>query len=230
MTDTPLTEDLRKLVDDPVFRKFEFFRYYSRKRISHQLKQLELLSDVTGNKIAEIGSYLGFATALFLAAGFKVRTIDAGPPQLLGEITPERHIFKEIQDVTEEDLAGQDIIVCCETLEHLHFPDVERMLGIFHASSAPWLLLSVPYRCLSVDIRMVKNPFSAAFNWIVKFPDRSLKTFEPDPHPNSHKWELGYKGYPLEKMANTLSDTGYKVHKIDYAGTVQSVFFLCQRL
>ena len=229
MTETPLSKLLRSFIEDPSVRKKEFYRYYSTKRISHQLKQLQLLSDIPGDRITEIGSFLGFATALFMAAGFKVRTIDSGPSKLLGQITSEEHIVKNILDITADDVRGQDIIVCCETLEHLHYPDVEDVLKTFYASGTPWLLLSVPHRCLSMDVRLIKNPFSSMFKWIVKFPNKSRKAFPPDPEPYGHKWELGYKGYPLDKLTSTLGECGYKIVKTDYVGTVQSVFMLCQR-
>lgn len=225
-----LEEHLQQYVADPVARKAEFYRYYSDKRISHQLMQLEMLRDVSGDRLTEIGSYLGFATALFLSAGFKVQTIDAAPVGMLGELTPEKHIEKNILEISHEDISGQDVIVCCETLEHLHFTDVQSVLEKFHAANAGWLLISVPYRCMSLDVRLIKNPFSSLFKSIIKFPSKRTQVFKADPEPYGHKWELGYKGYPLAKLTDALKDAGFQIEKTDYVGSVQSVFILSQRL
>lgn len=229
MTILTVEDILQQYAKNPVVRKSEFFRYYSNKRIQHQLKQLDMLRDLPSVRLTEIGSYLGFATALFLAAGFKVQTIDAGPVEVLGEITPQNHIPKNILEITPTDLADQNVIVCCETLEHLHFSEVESVLQTFYASKAEWLLISVPYRCLSIDIQFIKNPFSSLFNWIVKLPSKRSQNFKPHPEPHGHKWELGYKEYPLEKLTNTLKNAGFSVTKMDYVGSVQSAFILCQR-
>jgi len=230
MTDMTVDEILQQYTDNPVARKGEFFRYYSHKRIQHQLKQLEMLKDVPGIRLTEIGSYLGFATALFQAAGFQVQTIDAAPVGILGEITPENHISKNILDITSGDLEGQEVVVCCETLEHLHFSDVDDILGKLQAAKVEWLLISVPYRCLSIDARLIVNPFSSMFKWIMKLPTKAFQAFKPDPEPHGHKWELGYKGHALDKLTSALDQAGFRVEKQDYVGSVQSVFMLSRRI
>ncbi|MFC1673471.1 hypothetical protein ACFL12_04885 [Pseudomonadota bacterium] len=229
MTEMSVEDILEQYTNDPAARRSEFYRYYSDKRIAHQIKQLEMLKDVPNTRLTEIGSYLGFATALFSAAGFKVQTIDATSQAILGNITPEKHINKNILEITVDDLKGQDIIVCCETLEHLHFTDVEDILATFSASGAEWLMISVPYRCLSLDLKIIKNPFKSLFKTILKFPTKKNQDFVAHPEPHGHKWELGYKGFPLETMTETLGKAGFKVEKTDYVGTVQSVFLLAKR-
>lgn len=227
---TDTVEDILLLYDqDFSARKSEFFRYYNSKRIQHQLKQLDMLRDVPSSRLTEIGSYLGFATGLFLAAGFKVQTIDAGPEKALGELVPEKHIQKNILDITVSDLSDQEVIVCCETLEHIEFYDVEKALSTFSASNAEWLLISVPYRCMSIDIRFSRNIFSSFFSWIIKFPNKRMRHFTPHPEPYGHKWELGFKGYPLEKLTNAVENVGFSIERTDYVGSVQSVFILGHR-
>jgi len=81
-----------------------------------------------------------------------------------------------------------------------------------------------------MDIRVIKNPFASTLKWIVRFPDKFYKTFKPDPEPYGHKWELGYKGYPLKRLTGALSESGYQIQKTSYVGTVRSVFMLCQRI
>lgn len=213
----------------PGARRAEFFRYYNHKRISHQVKQLEMLKhvDARATRLTEVGPYLGFATGLFLAAGFQVRTIDIGPVESLGELRPREHVSKNVLDVDAADLAGQDIIVCCETLEHLHEAEAERVLGVFRAAAVPWLLISVPYRAASLDIRWVASPFSSFFACIAKLPSKRGKTFQPQGR-KGHKWELGYKGYPLEFLTGMADRAGYAIAATDHVPAVQSVMLLCR--
>jgi len=232
-------EHLARYLDDPAARKNAFFRYYSAERAQHQFKQLELLRSIEGDRLTEIGSYFGFATALFMAAGFKVRTIDAAPVGLLGEISPESHMRKDVLEVTPDDLRDQDVIVCCETLEHIEFSDVEKVLRTFHDSGSERILISVPYRCMSIDVRITRHPFAplSVFRYgtsllksMIRLNSKKRKVFEPDPEPWGHKWELGYKGYPLEKLTNALREAGFSLEKQDYLGTVKSVFLLARRI
>jgi 2-polyprenyl-3-methyl-5-hydroxy-6-metoxy-1,4-benzoquinol methylase len=238
VTTSTIEEHLAQYVDDPAARKRLFFRYYSAERSQHQFKQLELLRSIEGSRLTEIGSYLGFSTALFMAAGFKVRTIDAAPARLLGEISPEAHTVKNILDITPDDLRDQDVIVCCETLEHLEFPDVEKVLRTFRDSGSERILISAPYRCLSIDVRITRHPFASlsVFRYgtsliksIIRLNSKKRKVFKPHPAPWGHKWELGFKGYPLEKLTRALREAGFTVEKQDYLGTARSVFLLARR-
>ena len=224
-----LTTALKLYSEDPAERRKEFYRYYSEKRVAHQFMQVEMLKGIDRFNLCEIGSYLGFATALFMAAGFRVKTIDAGPKEVLGELKTESHIEKNVLDVTESDLSGQDVIVCCETLEHLQFEEARRVVEMFHKSDADWLLVSVPYHCPSADVRLQSNPIRSLLRWNVKLPQKFFKEFVPDTDPFGHKWELGYKGFPKKRLLKMLESSGYKVRKQNYVGTVRSLFVLCSK-
>jgi len=229
LEDLTSEEILKGHLADNKTRKHEFFRYYNNKRMLHQLTQLKLLRDVEGDNLTEIGPYLGFSTGLFLASGFKVHTVDVGPPNALGELTPNKHTRQNIRDITQTTLAGSDVIVCCEVLEHLIFSEAEETLAKFHSSGAQSLLISVPYRCFSIDIRIMYSSLSSFFSWIVKLPSKRFKKFQPEPEPEGHKWELGYKGYPLPKLLKALDKAGFQVAQTEYLGAVRSVFILSHR-
>lgn len=214
-------------VSHPTERRTEFYRYYDKKRMLHQQKQLEMLRDVPGDQLVEIGPFLGFATALFQAAGFEVKTVDAGTNAVFGKLTVKEHVQSNVRDVTPEMIKGADALVCCETLEHLPFSESERVLGVFRDSEIPYVLISVPYRCFSIDVRIMKSKFSSFFSWIVKFPSKKFQEFVPDPSdPDGHKWELGYKGYPVERLLSALDRTGFDVEAIEYVGVSRSIMIL----
>ena len=211
----------------PGARRAEFFRHHNQKHLHHQVENLEMLRDVQATRLTEVGSYLGFATALFMAAGFRARAIDVGPVETPGEIRPEKHISKNILDVSVDDFADHEILVCCEILEHLYEDESRRIVQVLWDSGATWLLARVPYRCASMDLRWTKSRFSAFFSWTLKLPTKAHKTFEPQ-GPKEHKWELGYKGYPLEFFTSMIEQVGYRITATDDVPSVQSVMMLCR--
>lgn len=66
---------------DPQGRRREWYRYYSQKRISHQLLQVQLLADLAVDRVLEVGPNLGLVSMLLDNAGFQVTTLDLLPAQ-----------------------------------------------------------------------------------------------------------------------------------------------------
>ena len=138
--------------NDPAARRAEWFRYYSEKRITHQWFQVHLLKDLPDVRtVLEVGPGLGLVSAMLHNAGFSVTTLDQLPPQYAH---PEIQVLQaELTGIEAAKLGGFDCILCCETLEHLYWHDVDAILGKFRDSGVPWLIISVPYQGFQADIR-----------------------------------------------------------------------------
>lgn len=222
-----LADDLQNYNSDKKSRTEEFFRYYGKKRAHHQHMQLTMLEQPAKEgltHLTEIGSFLGYATGLFLAAGFKVRTVDFCSG-ILGELKTD-HVEKNAEAITADDLKGSEIIVCCETLEHLEWDVAVRQIKVFKDSGAKYLLVSVPCKSwyFNLDIAATLTLKSSKF---------SLKT--PQNHKEfvkeggfGHKWELGYKGYPPSRLHEALEQAGWNVIKTAHEVKNRSMFFLCK--
>ncbi|MDP6690847.1 MAG: class I SAM-dependent methyltransferase, partial [Alphaproteobacteria bacterium] len=117
---------------DPGARRAEWFRYYSDKRIGQQWFQLHLLDGLAVQSVLEVGPNLGLVSALLANAGFDVTTLDMLPSQDPRPDIP--HIQGELTAIDSAQLAGHDAILCCETLEHLPWDQVQEVLQKFRAA------------------------------------------------------------------------------------------------
>ena len=119
-------------IDDQ--RLAEWHRYYSAKRIGQQWFQVHLLEDLPVRRVLEVGPYLGLVTAMLDNAGYEVATLDLLPR---GFERPERpHTIADLLTIDPVAITGFDAILCCETLEHLGWNDVDRVLAAFRRSGA----------------------------------------------------------------------------------------------
>ena len=210
-------------IDNRAERRAEWHRYYSAKRIRHQWLQVHLLADLDVDKILEVGPYLGVVSALLDNAGYAVTSLDRLPRQHDNDRVA--HIERSLEDVSASDLAGFDCIICCETLEHLPWSEVDRYLGLFHEARPRHVIISVPFEGFQFDL-------SLYFNWhtwrrafaLKKF--RGFRTFTTPSDPYGHKWELGYRGYGLRALEKKLNAAGFKIRKREFISPTRSVFYL----
>lgn len=214
--------------NDPSARRAEWFRYYSEKRITHQWFQVHLLRDLPDvRSVLEVGPGLGLVSAMLHNAGFSVTTLDRLPPQYAH---PEiGFIQAELSEVDPERLSGFDCILCCETLEHLYWNDVDAILEKFHASGARWAVISVPYQGFQGDLRVYFNRHTARRMVSLKSL-KFLKAFEFDAEadPYGHKWEVGYRGTGLGALEDKLTAAGFRIRRREFTSPTRSVFFVLE--
>ena len=212
---------------DPAARRAEWFRYYSAKRIGHQWFQVHLLDGLPVRRVLEVGPNLGLVAALLHNAGFEVATLDRLPPQY--DLPGVTHIRADLTEVDAAAMAGFDAIICCETLEHLWWHDVDAVLATFRAAAPKFLVVSVPYQGLQFDLRVYANRhlWRAAFAFKKLY---GLRRFRPDVarDPYGHKWEAGYKGHSLKALQAKFAATGWRVRRRDFTSPTRSVFYLLE--
>ena len=208
---------------DPA-KKAEWLAYYSRKRIIHQWKQLDLLGVTDCRTVLEVGPALGLVTSLLVNSGYEVTTLDKTPRSFRYPNVP--HLEKDICELRCEDIAGFDAILCCETLEHIEWERVGSVLTAFRESGAKYLVVSVPYMGFQlfaevyVNSNMLRQYFSMKkLLW--------RKRFQPEP-VGGHQWEVGYRGYPLKLWEKRLSESGWSVTRRDFTEHCRSVFHLLE--
>jgi len=213
--------------DDPAARRREWFRYYSEKRIGHQWFQVHLLQDLDISRVLEIGPGLGLVTAMLDNAGYDVTTLDFLPSQY--DRPHIGHIEADLAAVDAGRLAGFDAILCCETLEHFLWEEVDELLDKFRTAKPAYLLFSVPYMGFQLDWRVYLN----ASTWKQRF---SLKTsragrdfrFDAAADPLGHKWEAGYRGRSLKALEDKVRRCGWRIARRDFTSPTRSVFYLLQ--
>lgn len=209
----------------PAARRAEWLRYYSEKRIGHQWLQAHLLAGVDAERVLEIGPGLGLVTAMLDNAGFSVTTLDFLPSQY--ERPHIKHIQCDLRDAKTESLAGFDAIICCETLEHFHWHEVDELLQRFRAARPKYFLISVPYMGTQLDWRLYFNArtWRNAFSW-KKFKFLRKFEFDEQADPLCHKWEVGYRGTGLSALEAKLQANGWHIVRREFTSPTRSVFFL----
>lgn len=220
-------ETERHFLDRPDARRVEWQRYYSEKRIGQQWFQVHLLSGLEVERVLEIGPSLGLVTALLDNAGYQVTTLDRLPCQY-----PRPHLSSIQADVTEVDgaeLAGFDAIICCETLEHLHWPKVDGVLQTFRAAGPKYLIISVPFMGFQLDWRLYVNLSTWRSKLSLKL-GKWLQSFKFDEarDPWGHKWEVGYRGTSLKALERKLHNNGWSILRRDFTSPTRSVFYLLE--
>ncbi|MBT4488140.1 MAG: hypothetical protein HOK30_13430 [Rhodospirillaceae bacterium] len=213
--------DYRK---DPAARRAEWFRYYSDKRIGQQWFQLHLLQGLDVQRVLEVGPNLGLVSALLVNAGFTVTTFDMLPSQ---DPRPDiSHIQGDLTKIAASELAGHDAILCCETLEHLPWDQVESVLATFRAAGPRHLVISVPYMGFQIDWRLYLNAVTLRSKFSFKKLNflRRFKAEKQDPW--GHKWETGYKGHSLADLEAKIKAGGWRIDRRDFTSPTRSVFYL----
>ena len=200
--------------------------YYTEKRVGQQWKQLDLLSALPVRRVLEVGPHLGFVTALLHNMGYEVTTLDIGRPDFERPEVP--HLEADLRTLSQETVSGFDAILCCECLEHLPWEDSVAALRAFREGEARYLILSVPYEGFQIGFSFYFNPFTWRRTFFVK-KFRRFKRFRPGADPMGHKWEVGYRGYPLRRWEEAIRAAGWTIRQRAFTSGCRSVFHLCER-
>ncbi len=202
-----------------------WFDYYSEKRIGHQWLQVHLLKGLPVRRILEVGPYLGLVTAMLDNAGYDVTTLDLVPRAFDRPQIP--HIEADLTTLEPSQLKGFDMILCCETLEHLRWEAARQVLDLFRSAGVRWLLTSVPYEGLQLDLWLYLNPYRLRQRLTLK-KGRFLRRFQEDPDRFGHKWECGYKGRGLRAWERELGAAGWRIVRREFTAPCRSVFHLLE--
>jgi hypothetical protein len=137
-----------------------------------------------------------------------------------------------LRQVVPETLAGFDCLICCETLEHLPWDEVDGVLAKFAASAVPHLVLSVPYQGFQLDARIYLNAHRLRRYFAFKklnFLRRFRPAEEATGEAEGHHWEIGYRGHSLAAFEAKLENAGLAIERRDFTSPTRSVFYLLGR-
>lgn len=204
-------------------RRAEWHRYYSEKRILQQWKQFDLVGRYhRSGAILEIGPNLGLVTACLANAGYSVATLDLSERQFA--VPAVAHIRADLRTLDPRLIAEYDTILCCETLEHIRWDETDAVLVRLLRRDRR-LIVSVPYEGFQIFFQGYLNGHTARhlFQWRKL---RALRHFAAgrDDQPETHKWEIGYRGYSLRRWERKLSESGWRILARDFTSPTRSVF------
>ncbi len=162
--------------------KERFLSYWDQIAASRALKPASIL---------EVGVGTRFYSRYMADHGYSVTTVDIDrtrAPQVCGSLT-----------ALPLGAAGWDLVVCCQLLEHLPFDTVPRALGELRRVTRRHLLVSVP-NCaptLGLTFRIARKLERV---WTVPIP----RPAKPSVFDGQHHWELGQRGYTVQRLVSTF--------------------------
>jgi hypothetical protein len=97
-----------------------------------------------------------------------------------------------------------DYVLCAEVLEHIPYEDFIKSLKELNRITANRLVISLPYSCIAFNMffrvtllgKLFKRDF---FNLFFRIPSFKKPCFDGE-----HYWEIGRKGYSLNKVKRDL--------------------------
>lgn len=176
--------------------------YLSRDRFISYHHQLRLIFNLGTQvkEILEVGIFNSLMTDLLRSKGYKVTTADIDrnlEPDIVLDLTSNFSIKKD----------KYDAIVLFQVLEHLPYEQSEQALKKLAQATKKYLIISLPYNSQYCAIQL---KFSLAKR--SRYLLFSLPTFwSSQPKTDEHFWELGLKGYPKERIHNSVAKAGLTI-------------------
>lgn len=199
----------------------EWHDYYSAKRLGHHSVQLDLIGrHHRGGKILEIGPGFGLLTAALANAGYDVTVLDVVDRRFDSPAVPA--LMRELTTLRAGELDPYDMVVCCETLEHLYWDQVNGVLAALNRAGRT-LIVSVPYEAFQVQFSLYFNLHAARRHFALK-KFRAFKTFKPREGYEHHKWEVGYRGHSLKAWEAKIERAGWTIDYRTFSSPARSVF------
>lgn len=176
--------------------------YLSRDRFISYHHQLRLIFNLGTQikEILEVGIFNSLMTDLLKSKGYNVTTADIDrnlEPDIVLDLTSNFSIKKD----------KYDAIVLFQVLEHLPYEQSEQALKRLAQATKKYLIISLPYNSQYFAIQL---KFSLAKR--SRYLLFSLPTFwSSQPKTDEHFWEVGLKGYPKERIHNSVAKAGLTI-------------------
>jgi len=176
--------------------------YLSKDRFISYHHQLRLIFSL-GHKvksILEIGIYNSLLTDILKRNGYEVTTADIDPnlnPDITLDLATD---FSLPQDKF-------DAIVLFQVLEHLPYEQSEIALKKLAAATKKYLIISLPFNSTYLALQFRVSDIPRPRYLFFKIP----KFWSTKPISDQHYWEVGLKGYPQQRILNSIADAGLTV-------------------
>lgn len=172
-------------------------------RIFSYAHQIEGVINFAPQRVLEIGTGNGLVASTLRKIGFKVTTLDMQPvllPDAVGSVVSVPFMDSVF-----------DVSLCCQVLEHLPFSQFSLALRELRRVTKHGLILSLPdssRHCYVIGKIPRCKRLSLTFNFgrLATVPDAAFQEF-------GHYWEIGYRGYALNRIKKEIQDAGWRMEK-----------------
>lgn len=162
--------------------------------------QIRAVLESKSKKILEIGLGNGLTTEYLRKQGVEVTTLDIDAtlnPDLVGSITK----------ISLPDLSV-DCVLAAEVLEHIPFSEFSEALREIYRVSRDAAVISFPDSRRTLFYFGLKLPFIPRLDLFLKVPTPEEHKFD-----GQHYWEMGKRGYSLQKIKTEIERAGFIIQK-----------------
>lgn len=186
---------------EPQVSKEHYYQGYDTKeRWMSYWHQINEVLNSGGKSVLEVGIGNGTVADYLRRSGLEVTTVDIDPalkPDYVCSVTELSNHFEK---------NSFDTILCAEVLEHIPFEYFETSLESLQKVAKNFVILSLPH--FGIKLRFsFKVPLVKEKNILIKLPYPRGHRFD-----GQHYWEIGKKGYPLNKILRIISKF-FKIEK-----------------
>lgn len=186
-----------------------------------------MIKDLDISRILEVGPAGGYVTALLANIGYDVTTLDFIEKSF--DFPRTDHIIADLTHEFPQIDEPVDLIVCCETLEHIDRARAEQTLGWFYDIGAKYILISVPYSGFMLYGEFMLSPHHFFGTLFAKWQD-AVRRYVPEPDPHGHKWEIGTPGSSVAGWESAIQAAGWRPLTRRISAPTRSIFHLCERI
>lgn len=173
----------------------------SPERFISYLRQIDLTKGLGVEKVLEVGIGNKTVSNYLKQWGFMVTTCDYDE-----SLQPD--IVADIRELPMGENSF-DVVLACEVLEHLPWEDVSTALSELRRVTRKYVIVSVPYSSLSLEIIFSSQVISKIFKvpcWDLFFRvPMFFRGFKPRGH-GKHCWEMGRRNYSIRKVRKALRE------------------------
>jgi ubiquinone/menaquinone biosynthesis C-methylase UbiE len=175
--------------------------FNSKERFNSYWHQQDEILSLFPKKVLEVGIGNGFVSSFIKKSGIEMVTLD-----IERELAPD--ITGTVLDLPIKNNVFQ-VVTCFQVLEHMPYKSMVKALNELYRISNRYVILSLP------DVRPV-------YRINIEFPRiKPIKLMIPHPvkkivtqkSTRDHKWEIGLRNYPLNKIVADLINSGFSLIK-----------------
>lgn len=160
--------------------------------------QVSAILNLGVSSVLEVGPGPGVVSKFLVGCGLSVRTVDID-----ARLGPDVVADGCLLPFADSSFGAT---ICCEVLEHLPFDSVGACLAEMRRVSSAGAVISVPnqQQIHSVDATLPLG--RVRLSWPVLWRRPTVHEFD-----GQHYWELGSKGYPVQRFRDTIVRSGWSL-------------------
>lgn len=179
-------------------------QYDSKPRWASYWYQINAVLDKKPKSVLEIGVGNKTVSDYLKKLDIDVKTCDFDK-----NLQPD--IIAEVAQLPLKDKSF-DLVLCAEVLEHMPFSDFSKALKEIRRVTKKWVVITLPHFSITnfyLGAKLI--PF-------IPKKELSLKIDLPIKHEflGEHYWEIGKRGYSLDKITKMIKESGFTIEKCFY--------------